>query len=259
VSTEDAPLEPVSAEPVPLAGHRVALVVGVAVLAVIAVVGALYLARAFFVPLLIGILGSYALGPVVDLLKSWRIPRAAGAALVLAALVGAIAWATLSLEEDAASIVAKLPDAARKVRQHVGEARASRPERAGQDLRNGDRAPGRADAAAAGGKKPTRQTPAAIRPPETSPWVRDFMLAQSALLFTVVAQAPIVLPAHLFPARFGRALPPQARAARRAIAFRARRTPCASSRRSTSRSSAASSPSSRRMSSWAWARGSCSS
>src|SRR5258706_2910545 len=112
-------------EPAPLAGHRLALVVGVAILAVIGVVGALSLARGFFVPLLIGILASYALGPLVDGLKAWRIPRAAGAALVLAALVGALAWATLSLEEDAASMIAKLPDAARKVRQHVGESRAS--------------------------------------------------------------------------------------------------------------------------------------
>ena len=60
------------------------------VLAVIAVVAALYLARAFFVPLLIGILASYALRPVVDGLQALRIPRAVGAALVLAALVGGV-------------------------------------------------------------------------------------------------------------------------------------------------------------------------
>src|SRR5687768_11153737 len=56
--------------------------VAVGVLAVIALVGALYLARAFVVPLLIGILASYALHPVVDWLKAGRVPRAAGAALV---------------------------------------------------------------------------------------------------------------------------------------------------------------------------------
>ncbi|MHB8455671.1 MAG: hypothetical protein ACYDDO_13495 [Acidiferrobacterales bacterium] len=38
----------------------------VAVLAVIALVAALYLARAFFVPLLIGILASYMLRPLVE-------------------------------------------------------------------------------------------------------------------------------------------------------------------------------------------------
>jgi predicted PurR-regulated permease PerM len=181
-------------EPVPLAGHRVALLVGVAILAVIAVVGALYLARAFFVPLLIGILASYALGPLVDALKAWRIPRAVGAALVLVALVGAIGWATVSLEKDATSMIAKLPDAARKVRQHVGESRLSGP----TSLQKIDEAATELQGAAidaAAEKKPAKpSSPAAgIRPPEANPWIRDYMLAQSALLFTIVAQAPIVL------------------------------------------------------------------
>ena len=43
---------------------------GVGLLAVIALVAALYLARAFFVPLLIGILASYTLSPVVGWLKN---------------------------------------------------------------------------------------------------------------------------------------------------------------------------------------------
>ena len=180
-------------EPVPLEGYRRALLVGVAVLAVIAVVGALYLARAFFVPLLIGILASYALGPLVDGLKAWRIPRAAGAALVLAALVGAIGWATLSIGDDAASMIAKLPEAARKVREHVGEARATGPSALQKITEAATELQGAADAASAGDKKPARPPAAAIRPPEGNVWVRDYMLAQSALLFTVVAQAPIVL------------------------------------------------------------------
>jgi predicted PurR-regulated permease PerM len=179
-------------EPEPLAGHRVALVVGVTILAVIAVVGALYLARAFFVPLLIGILASYALGPVVDGLKAWRIPRAAGAALVLAVLVGAMAWATLSLGNDAAAMIAKLPDAARKVRQHVGEARATGPSTLEKISEAATEIQGAASDVA-GEKKPARQPAAATRPAENNPWVRDYMLAQSALLFTVLAQAPIVL------------------------------------------------------------------
>ena len=55
--------------------------VAVGVLAVIALIAALYLARAFFVPLLIGILASYTLHPVVDWLqKALRIPRPVAAA-----------------------------------------------------------------------------------------------------------------------------------------------------------------------------------
>src|SRR5687768_13692579 len=109
------------------AARRLLVPVGVGVLAVIGVVAALYLARAFFVPLLIGILGSYALRPLVDWLKALHIPRAAGAALVLGVLVGGFSWAALSLGDDAAAIVASLPDAARKLRQQGREAQAQGP------------------------------------------------------------------------------------------------------------------------------------
>src|SRR6185503_13383452 len=93
------------------------LFVGVAILSVIAVVAALYLARAFFVPLLIGILTSYALRPLVDRLKSWRVPRPVGAGMVLAALVAGVSWGVAAIGDDAASMVEQLPDAARAVRQ----------------------------------------------------------------------------------------------------------------------------------------------
>ena len=46
------------------------------ILALIALVATLYLARAFFVPLLFGILVSYALRPVVDWFERYRVPRA---------------------------------------------------------------------------------------------------------------------------------------------------------------------------------------
>jgi len=62
--------------------RRLPMTLGVGILAVIAVVAALYLARAFFVPLLIGILASYALRPLVNWLKACYIPRPAGAVRV---------------------------------------------------------------------------------------------------------------------------------------------------------------------------------
>src|SRR5215212_3666750 len=52
------------------------------ILAAISMVAALYLARAFFVPLLIGILASYTLRPLVDVLRRIHVPQAIGAALV---------------------------------------------------------------------------------------------------------------------------------------------------------------------------------
>jgi predicted PurR-regulated permease PerM len=174
------------------AAYRQYVPLGVGILAGIAVIAALYLARAFFVPLLIGILASYALRPFVDWLKALHIPRAAGAALVLGVLVSGLSWVALSLGDDAAAIVASLPDAARKVRQHGREAQAQGP----NALQKIQQAATELQGAAADVSEERRTAKAIVRaapPAEASPWLRDYMLAQSALLVTVVAQAPIVL------------------------------------------------------------------
>ncbi len=176
-------------------GPRAPVALGIGILAAIAVVAALYLARAFFVPLLIGILASYALRPFVDWLKACGIPRAAGAALVLAALVAGTTWAAFSLGGDAASLIEKLPRAARAVRQHVTDSRVRGPtalqtiQEAATELQG---AATEATAASPGpGKPASRGRPAP--PSEPSPWLSDYVLAQSAQAFMVVAQAPIVV------------------------------------------------------------------
>jgi predicted PurR-regulated permease PerM len=96
-------------------------------LAVLALVAALYLARGFFVPLLIGILASYALHPLVDGLAAYRVPRSIGAALVLAIVVGSLSWIGFSMSDDAAALINKLPEAARKLRHDLGIARLGAP------------------------------------------------------------------------------------------------------------------------------------
>ena len=50
------------------------------VLTAIAVVAALYVSQSLVVPVLIGVLVSYALSPLVDALRRWRVPRALAAA-----------------------------------------------------------------------------------------------------------------------------------------------------------------------------------
>ncbi|HET9405378.1 MAG TPA: AI-2E family transporter, partial [Burkholderiales bacterium] len=169
--------------------------VAVGVMMVIAFIAALYLARAFVVPLLIGLLASYALSPVVEWLKAVRIPRPAGAALVLAVLAGGSSWVAFSLSDDAAAMIEKLPEAARKLRQSLSAARASGPtalqnvQEAAKELEGAT-----AEAAEASGKKKNPAARAsAARDTEPTAWLRDYMLAQSALVITVVAQTPIVL------------------------------------------------------------------
>ncbi len=166
--------------------------VAVGVLAVIALVAALYLARAFFVPLLIGILASYALSPAVEWLKAIRVPRPAAAALVLAVLVGSASWIAFSLSDDAAAMIEKLPEAARKLRQNLITAGASGPT-ALQNMQEAAKELEGATAEAASGKEKPAARALAARDTEPTAWLRDYMLAQSALVITVVAQAPIVI------------------------------------------------------------------
>jgi predicted PurR-regulated permease PerM len=162
--------------------------VAIGLLAVIAFVAALYLARAFFVPLLIGILASYALSPVVEWLKKLHVPRSLSAALLLVTLVGGMSWIAISLSDDAAAMIEKLPDAARKLRQNLSEDRTGP-----TALQNMQEAAKQIEGAAAdAGAKPGRR--ALIAPAsEPTAWLRDYAVAQSALLFAVVSQAPIVL------------------------------------------------------------------
>src|SRR5436853_3300513 len=115
-------------EPAALRSVRMARIsVAVSVLAVIACVAALYLSRAFIVPLLIGILASYALSPIVSWLEGLRIPRSIATALVLAVIAGGASWGAVSLSDDAAAMIEKLPDAARKLRRNLSTARTSGP------------------------------------------------------------------------------------------------------------------------------------
>ena len=172
--------------------RRLPLALGVGILTVIATVAALYLARAFFVPLLIGILASYALTPLVDGLKAWHVPRAVGAAVVLGALVAGLSWAAISMGDDVASVIAKLPEAAHRIRQQASQAREGGPTALQKIQEAATELQGAAtDATAAG--KPVKRAPPASAVRDADPWLRDYMLAQSALLAAVAAQAPIVL------------------------------------------------------------------
>lgn len=170
------------------------------VLALLALVAALYLARAFFVPLLIGILASYTLHPLVNGLQAWRVPRSVGAALVLVLVLGGFTWIGISLSGDTTALIEKLPEAARKLRKDLSTARAGAPtalqnmQEAAQELQGAA-----TDAGAkpdAGAKAGTRARPAAravVAPAPEPTWISDYTFAQSKLLATVAAQTPIVV------------------------------------------------------------------
>ena len=184
----DAPATTDLAANTPTPVHSLALTLGVGVIAVITLISALYLAHAFIVPLLIGILASYALHPLVDWLKTYHVPRAVAAALVLGMLVGGLSWIVFSLSDDATAMIDQLPAAARKLRQDLSSMRTGP-----TALQNMQETAHQIEGAAAdAGAKPGARV-AISRQNEPTAWLRNYALAQSALLFTVAAQAPIVL------------------------------------------------------------------
>jgi predicted PurR-regulated permease PerM len=161
----------------------------VMILAAIAVVAALYLARAFFIPLLIGILTSYTLRPVVDWLHGCRIPRPVGAALTLIALVGSLSWIGYSLADDTAAIIERLPEAARKLRQSITDARPG----VKTPLQNMQEAANEIQAVATDTALKAGTRVAIVRTVEPPSWLRDYAVAQTGQLIAVAAQAPMVL------------------------------------------------------------------
>ncbi|HEX7892485.1 MAG TPA: AI-2E family transporter [Ramlibacter sp.] len=89
------------------------------VLMVLAVLAVLHLAQGFFIPLMLGLVFSYALSPVVDGLQRWRVPRALSAGVLILAILGGMGASVYSLSDDANDLIASLPDAARKLRDTV--------------------------------------------------------------------------------------------------------------------------------------------
>jgi predicted PurR-regulated permease PerM len=89
--------------------------VALAVLAVLASIYALWWARAFAIPLLLGIVISYTLYPLVAWLESIRIPRIVGTVIVMASVMGALSFGAYSLRGQMQTIIEQLPEAATKL------------------------------------------------------------------------------------------------------------------------------------------------
>jgi predicted PurR-regulated permease PerM len=87
------------------------------VLAVLGVIFMLYWARAFFIPLMFGVMISYALSPLVKMMQKWKIPRSLGAAILLIGIVGGIGFLAYTLSDEAVATVESLPDAVDKFRK----------------------------------------------------------------------------------------------------------------------------------------------
>jgi predicted PurR-regulated permease PerM len=86
------------------------------VLAVFAAAAALRIGRDVFVPLVFGILASYALEPIVGWWGRRGVPRTIAAAVLMTAVVGSVVATVWALSDDVAAIVARVPEASRRLR-----------------------------------------------------------------------------------------------------------------------------------------------
>lgn len=89
------------------------------VLAAIAVVLMLQYTRQLLIPIVIGILVSYVLGPAVTSLAKRGIPRFIGSGLVLALLCGSIGTGVYFLTSQAVAMVESVPEAAQRLADRV--------------------------------------------------------------------------------------------------------------------------------------------
>jgi predicted PurR-regulated permease PerM len=115
-----------------MTGWEQARSVGIVLLATLAVIGALYVGREFFIPIALVLLLNALLRPLVRGLERLRVPTAAGAALVVLGLLGALGAGGFALVDPVQSWVSQVPAsfeaAARKIEkarhalEHVSQA-----------------------------------------------------------------------------------------------------------------------------------------
>jgi predicted PurR-regulated permease PerM len=95
---------------------------------VIATIATLFFLRAaatLLIPIVLGVLISYALEPVVAWMAGKRVPRLVGTSLVLLTLLGLAGWGVYSLRDDARDAIEALPDIARRAREILSSGASS--------------------------------------------------------------------------------------------------------------------------------------
>jgi predicted PurR-regulated permease PerM len=101
--------------------------IALGILATCAVVLALQLAQAFFIPLVFSILVSYTLTPVIVWMERIKIPRVLATTFVMLALVcGGVAMMS-SLHDEFQTILSRLPEAAQKISKAISKAQKGQP------------------------------------------------------------------------------------------------------------------------------------
>jgi predicted PurR-regulated permease PerM len=91
-------------------------------LILLAVFGAIFFlnwAEPVLIPLVLGLIVSYALAPLVDRLERFSIPRGISAAVLLVAIVGGVGASAVALQDEAVRLIDTLPEAVQKFQESV--------------------------------------------------------------------------------------------------------------------------------------------
>jgi len=166
--------------------------VPLAILAAIACIFMLQWGKAVIVPLLLGLIFSYALAPLVNRLERLRLPRALGAAVVILALLAAIGGTAVVLADQATQFVESLPVAAQKIRQaarakrYEPETAIEKVQKAATELEKAAKESGAAPVGAARGV-----TRVQIERPQFS--INDYLLTSTPGMLEALGQATIVV------------------------------------------------------------------
>ena len=97
--------------------------VAITAIAVVAVVLMLQFMQSVLIPIVLGVLISYALSPIVKTLARVWIPRWIGALVAVSLLVGVLAGGVYAFSDDAMAVVREVPAAAQRIKQKLSRQR----------------------------------------------------------------------------------------------------------------------------------------
>ena len=164
-----------------------------AIIAALASLYALHWAAAVVVPLLLGLMGSYALEPAARRLVQMGLPRMVAAVLLVVGGLTAVAGTTYTLSDDAASIVEALPGAAQKLRRalsspqtRVGGDTIDKLQKAATELE-------RAAADGTSSTPPLARGVTKVQVERAAFNIKDYLLPGTMGLATAVGQAVVVV------------------------------------------------------------------
>ncbi|UXC39159.1 AI-2E family transporter [Cupriavidus gilardii] len=173
---------PGSARALPIAIQRGSL--ALVVLATLACLYALHVAKAFVIPVVLAVILTYLLDPLVSALHRQRLPRPIGATLVLLGLVAVLLCGAYLLQGQVEAIVDRLPEIARKLSRSLS-ALLSGDDSMWQKIQRA------ATVLTGGTPQLSRGAPVVIDKPAGA--LHDMVLAGSVSAFAAAGQAVVVL------------------------------------------------------------------